>query len=122
MTDKLQVTQADIAAAYEQARRAYATPYDYEMDLRNTFARHAHEAEQRERQRIVEWCNANIKRDDELERAYRVKGDESMARHVHLRACLYGELADAIAAGQHQEERDPEDYNVGDDSEPETPA
>lgn len=44
MTDQpetqVQVTQADIDAAFDQANKGYQSQYDFEMDLRQAFARH----------------------------------------------------------------------------------
>lgn len=37
---QVQVTRADIDAAFEQASKGYQSQYDFEMDLRQAFARH----------------------------------------------------------------------------------
>ncbi len=49
------ITQADIAAAAVQAGKHYQTAYDYEMDLRQSYATHREAAAKAERDKIVSW-------------------------------------------------------------------
>ena len=66
------ITQADIVAAEAQAGKHYQTAYDYEMDLRQSYATHREAAAKAERDRLRAQAS--------LEKIARSIGRETVAR------------------------------------------